>query len=90
MNPEKVYSVSNVIFKLHEHTPKSTLFRCLLGGGFYPPPPPPLITKGTTYLYPKIVHFLQHPVTEKVRFLHFSNNAPYPGSRGGVSAKELR
>ena len=86
MNPEKVYSVSNVIFKLHEHTPKRPLFRAFGGVSFYPP----LITKGTTYLHPKIVHFLQLSVTEKVRFLHFSNNAPYPGSGGGVSAKELR
>ena len=88
MNPEEVYSVSNYITKLHEHTPERRLFNVFWVVRFTPPPP--LITKGTTYLHPKIVHFLQHSVTEKVRFLHFSNNAPYPGSRGGVSAKELR
>ena len=87
MNPEKVYSVSNDITHSYMNIPPKAPF---LGAFGWCVLPPPLITKGTTYLYPKIVHFLQHPVTEKVRFLHFSNNAPYPGSRGGVSAKELR
>ena len=43
----------------------------------------PLITKGTPLKYPQNAPFFRENVPQKVRFSHFSFNAPYPV--GGVS-----
>ena len=46
----------------------------------------PLITKGTPLKYPQNAPFFRENVPQKVRFSHFSFNAPYPVGGGSFPA----